>query len=146
MTRADAFINFAYAVSLLAPLLAFVSFRLRNKNTHRKLQLVLLITAWVAVLVLETRIRLQGGSGSFISAAQPHLQPWAKRLLLIHISVAIASYGLWTTLAVLSWRRYRLSLPGGFSRTHRRLGWLVFSGLTFDAASATGMYLLTFVA
>jgi hypothetical protein len=95
--------------------------------------------------VLETRIRLEGGSGSFIAQAAPELQPWARRLLAIHITGAVLSYGLWTGLAIASWRRFSKVLPGPFSPRHRRLGWLVFGGLCFDAVSATGMYVLAFV-
>lgn len=144
MTRADAFVNFTFAVSLLAPCVAFYSFRL-PREIHRKVQVALLCIAWLAVLVLETRIRLEGGSGSFISQAPVELQPWARRLLMIHISGAVLSYALWTGLAVVSWRRFRTKLPGPFSPRHRLLGRVVFAGLCFDAASATGMYALAFV-
>jgi hypothetical protein len=145
MTRADAFVNFTFAVSLLAPVVAFWSLRL-PREVHRKVQVALVCVAWFAVLVLETRIRLEGGSGSFIAHADPALQPWARRLLMIHITGAVLSYALWTGLAVVSWRRWQKRLPGEFSRTHRRLGWVVLGGLCFDAASATGMYVLAFVA
>lgn len=145
MTRADAFVNFTFAVSLLAPAIAFVSFRL-PRDVHRKVQIALLCLAWAAVLVLETRIRLEGGSGSFISHAPVDLQPWARRLLMIHITGAVLSYALWSWLAVASWRRWQKELPGSFAPRHRRLGKVVFYGLCFDAASATGMYVLAFVA
>ncbi len=145
MTRADAFVNFTFAVSLLAPVVAFWSLRL-PKDTHRKVQLGLLITAWVAVLVLETKIRLQGGSGSFIAAAPVEVQRLARVVLAVHITGAVLSYAVWTGLVVVSWRRFQSKLPGVFSRTHRRLGWVVFGGLCFDAVTATAMYVLVFVA
>jgi hypothetical protein len=145
MTRADLFVNFAFAVTLLAPWVAWFSFRLR-REVHRRVQVALVCVAWLAVLVLEARIRLEGGSGSFISHAPADCLAWARALLRVHIIGAISSYALWTVLAVLSWRRYRQQLPGAFSRLHRRLGWLVFSGLCFDAATATGVYVLAFVA
>jgi hypothetical protein len=146
MTRADAFVNLTYAVTLLAPLIAFLSFRIRRRETHRKVQATLVTVCWLAVLVLEARIRIEGGSGSFIAQAPADLHAWAKRLLLIHISGAVLTYLVWTGLAVTSWRRFGTRLPGTFSRTHRRLGWVVFGGLCFTAASATGMYALAFVA
>jgi putative membrane protein len=148
MTRADAFVNFTYAVTLAAPWAALLGVRLARQQRHelhRRVQLALLLVCWVAVLVLEVRIRLEGGSGSFIRSAAPELQPWARGLLLVHIGFAVLSYLLWTWLVVASWRRFSKALPGSFSRLHRRLGWAVFAGLVFDAASATGMYLMTFV-
>lgn len=148
MTRADAFVNFTYLTTLIAPIAAFASFRLaraRRHPVHRNLQLFLVGLCWVAVLVLETRIRLEGGSGSFIAQAPTALQRWARSLLLIHIGGAVITYLLWSGLAVVSFRRFRTRLPGDFSRLHRRLGLSVFAGLCFTAVSATGMYVLAFV-
>jgi hypothetical protein len=149
MTRADAFVNFTYAVTLLAPLAALFSFKLaraRRHTQHRALQLGLVTLCWLAVLTLEARIRLEGGSGSFIRQAPEVLQPWGRRLLLVHISFAVATYGLWTGLALVSYRRFTTQLPGRFSRRHRTLGRVAFGGLCFTALSATGMYLIAFVA
>jgi hypothetical protein len=149
MTRADAFVNFTYAVTLLAPLAALFSFRLaatRRHRQHRALQLGLVTLCWLAVLTLETRIRLEGGSGSFIRQAPEALQPWGRGLLGVHISFAVATYALWTGLAVASYRRFTTQLPGRFSRLHRTLGRVAFGGLCFTAVSATGMYLIAFVA
>lgn len=144
MTRADAFVNFTFAVSLLAPCVAWWSFRL-PRDTHRKVQLALLCVAWAAVLVLETRIRLEGGSGSFIAQSPPELQRAARIVLGVHITGAVLSYSVWTGLVVVSWRRFRAALPGPFSARHRKLGRAVFYGLCFDAVSATAMYLMVFV-
>ncbi len=143
MPRADAFVNFTYAVTLLAPCVAFYSFRLR-REVHRKVQVGLVALCWLAVLVLETRIRLEGGSGSFIAQAPAGVQSTARALLLIHIGGAVLTYAVWTGLAVVSWRRFGGVLPGAFSKRHRLLGWCVFGGLCFTAASASGMYWLTF--
>jgi len=145
MTRADAFVNLTFAVSLLVPCVAFYSFRL-PRETHRKVQAGLLAVAWAAVLVLETRIRLEGGSGSFIAQASPQLQRLARVVLGVHITGAVLSYSAWTALAVVSWRRFRTRLPGDFSARHRFLGRAVFYGLCFDAVSASAMYGLVFVA
>ena len=145
MTRADAFVNFTFAVSLLVPCVAFYSFRL-PRETHRKVQAVLLCVAWAAVLVLETRIRLEGGSGSFIAQSAPGLQRLARVVLGIHITGAVLSYSAWTALVVVSWRRFRKRLPGDFSARHRIFGRLIFYGLCFDAVSASAMYGLVFVA
>ena len=147
-TRADLLANFAYLATLIAPVISGLSYRFarhRRFDAHRRMQVALLMFCWAAVLGLELDIRLSGGSGSVIANALPAYQPMARRLLLVHITAAVATYVLWTTLAVVSSRRYRQQLPGTFSRLHRRLGWSVFAGLVFTAVSATGMYFLTFV-
>lgn len=148
MGRADFFVNFTYGVTLLAPLVAWLGFRMareKRHRAHRNLQIALVVLGWISVLVLEGRIRLQGGSGSFIGAAPEAYRAWARRLLWIHVSLAVVTYTAWAWLAVVSTRRFRHVLPGPFSRLHRQMGSWVFGGLCFTALSATGMYVLTFV-
>jgi hypothetical protein len=137
-----------YAVTLAAPIAAYVSIRharSRDHDRHRLIQAVLVMVCWISVLSLELRIRFAGGSGAFVDRAPPELVGWAHRLLTVHIAVAVATYGLWTWLVVTSWRRYQVELPGRFSRRHRWLGTLVFGGLCFTAASASGIFMLAFV-
>ncbi len=144
----DPVVTAAYAVTLAAPVAAYASIRLariRDHDRHRLIQGVLVVICWLAVLGIELRIRLAGGSGAFVERAPEELVGWARRLLSLHIAVAVATYGLWTWLAVTSWRRYEIQLPGRFSRRHRQLGTLVFGGLCFTAASATGIFMLAFV-
>jgi hypothetical protein len=146
--RLDPVVTATYVVTLCAPVAAYASIRLarlRSYDRHRLIQGVLVMMCWLAVLGLELRIRLAGGSGAFVERAAPELIDWARRLLAVHITIAVATYALWTWLAMASWRRYEDSLPGQFSRRHRRLGTLVFGGLCFTAASASGMFALAFV-
>jgi hypothetical protein len=146
--RLDPVVTASYVVTLAAPVAAYVSIRLaraRDHDRHRIVQAVLVAVAWVAVLGLELRIRFAGGSGAFIALAPPELSDWAHRLLNVHITVAVATYVVWTWLAVASWRRFELRLPGSFSRRHRQLGTAVFGGLCFTAASATGVFAVAFV-
>ena len=146
--RADAVVTATYLVTLAAPIAAYASFRHAHRgdhDRHRLMQGVLVGICWIAVLALEIRIRLAGGSGAMIEGAPDAARVWAQRLLIVHVGVAIATYIAWTWLAIASWRRYERRLPGSFSRRHRLFGTLVFAGLCFTAGSATGMYVLTFV-
>src|SRR5262249_22390174 len=146
--RLDPVVTAAYFVTLSAPVAAYISIRFARRHSfdgHRLIQCVLLVMGWVAVLGLELRIRFAGGPGVFVERAPPALVDWAHRLLGVHIAVAVATYALWTWLAVASWRRYEGSLPGRFSRWHRRLGTAVFGGLCFTAASASGVFTVAFV-
>jgi hypothetical protein len=149
MFRADPIVTLTYLVTLAAPAVVYASIRFAragNHDAHRIVQAVCVVLAWIAVLALELRIRLAGGSGAFLAMAPPELHAWAQRLLVVHVAIAIATYLVWTWLVVASWRRFRLRLPGSFSRRHRTLGMLVLAGLVFTAASATGMFVLAFVA
>jgi hypothetical protein len=146
--RLDPVATATYVVTMFAPVVTYTSIRLarvRSHDAHRLIQCVLLVMSWVSVMGLEVRIRLAGGSGSFLAHAPPELASLSRRLLAVHIAGAVATYALWTWLAIASWRRYRVRLPGEFSRRHRQLGMLVFAGLCFTAASATGIFVIAFV-
>jgi len=149
MPRAGVIVHLTYAATLLAPIATLASVRLaraRRYASHRTLQLGLLAVCFLTVIAFEVQVRLAGGSGAFVAAAAPALRPAARVLLRIHVSFAVATYLVWAALAVASVRRFRGTLPGPFSRRHKRLGWAVLGGLGFTAASATGMYWLVFVA
>lgn len=146
--RADALVIAIFVVNLAAPIVAYATIRRareRDYDRHRAWQLALLVTCWLAVLAFEVHVRLAGGSGAFLALVPARLARVARSLLAVHVTVAVATYIVWTSLIVTSWRRYQVSLPGRFSRLHRRLGAWVFRGLCFNATSATGMFLLAFV-
>lgn len=149
MARFDVVVTATFAVTLSAPLVMYASIRLvrrGRREAHRKIQIAHLIVCWLATLALELRIRLDGGSGMFIERVAPELRAIARPLLIAHITIAVLTFVVWTWLAVASHRRFDGSLPGSFSRGHRRVGKLVFGGVCFTAASAIGLYVLVFVA
>lgn len=146
--RADAIAIFTYAVTLAAPVVTWMSLqkaKARAFEQHRARQVGLLAVCWLAVLLLEVKIRLSGGSGSLVATASPEYRGLARALVGVHITGAVVTYVVWTWLAVASWRRFRGVLPGEFSPRHKRFGLFVFGGLLFTAASATGMFFFTFV-
>ena len=148
-TRADLFVTLVYVIQLLAPLVVMRSFRAaraRMFRRHRQIQLVLLGCCTVAVLALETRIRLAGGSG-VLTAGGTFSGTLAFRIVFsIHVAAAVLTYLLWAWLALTSTRRFGHELPGSFSARHRTIGKTVFGGLCFTALSATAMFILGFVA
>ncbi len=147
-TRASLAVDFTYLMTLIAPVASWVSFRLarsRREDLHRRIQIAVLVLCVISVLAFEVNIRVAGGSGAFLAQAPNDAVGSARALLWAHISIAVITYGIWTYLAVVSSRRFRVSLPGAFTKRHKRIGKLVFVGLWLTAASATGMYFLAFV-
>jgi putative membrane protein len=147
-TGAGVIIDITFLVSLLAPVVALASIRLagrRRFDPHRRLQIGLLVVCVLAVLALELRIRLAGGSGALIDGSGFPYPRFNRAVLSVHMTGAVVTYVAWTWLAVVSHRRYRGALPGSFSHRHRRTGWFVFAGLAFTAVSAAAVYALTFV-
>ncbi|WP_169927180.1 DUF420 domain-containing protein [Labilithrix luteola] len=148
-SRADLVVDLTLLTNLSAPLVAAASFRLvrrRRADIHRRMQLALLAVCTLAVVALEVRIRMSGGSGAFLSHGPTAWARTTRAFLGVHITVAVLTYAVWARLAFRSSSRYGKALPGSFSTTHRRTGWLVFAGLCFNAVSACAMYVLAFVA
>ncbi len=148
-TRAYFIVDFAYLVTLMAPLVAFFSLRLVRKgrhDIHKRVQTLLLTLAILAVSALEIQIRIVGGSQALI-----HGSPYAGSGLMrytaaIHIFGAVMTYIIWLWLVIISRRLHRSSLPGNFSRRHKTMGRIVIGGLCFTTISASAVYFLAFVA
>ncbi|MHC4390850.1 MAG: DUF420 domain-containing protein [Planctomycetota bacterium] len=148
-TRADLLVDLVLVVNTIAPLWAWVATRMAKERDfagHKRLQLVLFVLAFLAVLALEGRIRFGGGSGSLV-AGSPHVGTSLMSVVFVlHIGPAVATYILWAWLVVVSLRRAPDRLPGDFSRRHRRVGFTVLAGLAWTAISGGLVYYLSFVA
>src|SRR5262245_263800 len=147
-TRADAVVDFAYVVTVVAPMVALLAVRKvreGRQEAHRRIQTVLLAGCVLTVGALETRIRLAGGSGILLRGSPYAGSGMLRAVFLTHVAVAVATYAAWVWLVLASRRRHRAILPGAFSPAHRRLGWLVIAGLGFTTASATAVYIMAFV-
>jgi len=148
-TRADWVINFCYLVTLAAPVVCFLSVRAVRRKQYRKhyrMQTALLAVCVLAVLALETHIRIAGGSGSLVAGSPYAGSPLFRGVAAVHIGGAVLTYVAWIWLVLVSRRAFGRTLPGAFSSTHKRVGWGVISGLSFTAVSATCVYYLGFVA
>lgn len=128
-------------LSILAPfiLLYAVSFiKKKEYKTHIKIQKRLFWTCIAALLILEIQIRISGGSGSLIYNSEYTSTPFFKFILIAHIIGAVLTYILWGITVFISskkWKR-RKTLPGSFSTIHKRLGYIIFSGLIYIAVTA----------
>ena len=147
-TRAGWIVDLAYLIVLIAPFVAGLGVRLarqRQYDRHRALQTLLVITGLLPALAIEGRIRVAGGAAALIRESPYAGTPLMDTVAAVHITGALATYLVWIGLVVSSRRRYRSTLPGDFSRRHRRLGLFIIGGLAFTAVSATVIYTLAFV-
>ena len=90
----DPVVAITYATTVAAPLVTLASLRLvrlGRHGTHRAIQIALLCVCTAAVLALEIRIRLDGGSGSIVATAPLELRRFTTVLLYVHITVAVAT-------------------------------------------------------
>ena len=145
-TRADVFVDTAIVFLVIAPFAMAYALRLaaqRRHLDHRNLQLGLLLTAIVAVLLLEGSLRF-GGAAEAYAASALYDSTAIRVTFLVHLAVAVPTFIAWCVLGTLSWRRYTLTLPGSFGRTHRRWGRLVLVGLCLSSATGAALYVMSF--
>lgn len=148
-TRADLVVNFCYLVTLLAAPAASLTIRFVRQGRfelHQRMQTLLLVICYVAVVALEIRIRVAGGSGSLMAGSAYAGTSVLRLVATAHIAGAVVTYAVWGWLLFTSRRAFRKTLPGPFSKTHKRCGWMVILGLWFTAISATAVYWMAFVA
>src|SRR5262245_47147989 len=123
-TRAYFIVDFAYLVTLMAPLVAFFSLRLVRKgkhDIHKPVQTLLLTLAVLAVSALEIQIRIVGGSQA-LSQGSPYAGSGLMNYTAaIHIFGAVITYVIWLWLVIISRRSHRSALPGTFSRKHKTM-------------------------
>ncbi len=133
-------------LTFLSPFGVYYGVTLAKKNdykTHRKIQKIIFFICVLGVLALEVLIRYSGGSGSLVSGSNYYGTSFFTITLVSHIFVAVLTYLLWTILIIISNIKFRKSLPGKFSKTHKKLGYIIFGGLIYTAVTALAVYLMS---
>lgn len=133
-------------LTLFSPFGVYYGVQQAKKNeykTHRKIQNIIYFFCVLGVLALEVLIRYSGGSGSLVSGSNYYGTNFFTITLVSHIIVAVLTYLLWTILIIISNLKFRKSLPGKFSKTHKKLGYIIFGGLVYTAITALVVYLMS---
>lgn len=133
-------------LTLFSPFGIFYGIRIARKKdfrTHKKIQNIIFYLCVFGVLALEILIRYSGGSGSLVSKSEYYGSDFFKYLLISHIVIAVLSYLLWAVLIIISNKRFKKSLPGRFSKSHKVFGYIIFIGLIYTAVTALIIYLMT---
>lgn len=133
-------------LTLFAPFGVYYGVKLARKkdfNAHRKIQTITFILFGLGVLALEILIRYSGGSGSLASNSNYYGTLFFTITLVSHIIVAVLTYLVWTILIIASSRKYQKTLPGKFSKIHKKIGLIIFGGLIYTALTALVIYLMT---
>lgn len=133
-------------ITLFSPFGVYYGVKLAKKNdykSHRRIQNIIFLICVIGVLALEGLVNSAGGSGSLASKSEYYNTAFFTITLTSHIIVAILSYLLWTVQIILSNLKFHKKLPGKFSKTHKKLGYTIFWGLTYTAITALLVYLMT---
>ena len=119
------------------------SLRAAGAGEHRNAQAGLLLATIIATLLLEGSIRFGDGAAAFAQSAY-YGTPTMYWVFAVHLAVAAPTFITWCVLAVLSWRRFSLVLPGRFSSTHRRWGQVTYVGLWLTCFTGVGLYVMSY--
>jgi putative membrane protein len=144
------FVAMFVVVPLLAASVYLVKYR-RQYGLHKKLQLAMAAVLFVAVLLFEVDIRVNGWEQR--AAPSPYFDPehkWscpAGLALLVHLSFAVPTLALWTIVVIQALRKFsRPPAPGVHSRWHARWATLGAVGMALTAITGWVFYWLAFVA
>lgn len=136
-------------LSILAPFAALYAVsRIKKKDykSHIKIQKLLFWICVLGVVILEVQIRVSGGSGSLVANSDYTDTSLFKWILIAHIIGAILTYIIWGITIFVSntkWKK-RKTLPGKFSITHRKLGYVSIGGLFYTAITALMVCMMAF--
>jgi putative membrane protein len=145
--RSDAFMDVAIVALTVLPVLMLIAFRAARRGhtrAHRNMQAATLALVLLIVVLFELDVRLSGGKAAFLARNADRARV-IEPVLRAHIAVASATFFAWLSLGVASWSRFGQTLPGPFSRWHRRLGLMTFAGACLLSLSGALIYALAFV-
>ena len=146
-TRADLWVDLSLTAFCVLPVFGVVAILLARRRRlleHRRMQVSSLAVMTLAVALLETDIRLQGGTGALAAHTFNASIAWSRGLLLVHIAIAVVTWLAWVYLVTRSLRSFRQTLPGTFSLRHRSLGRWIWLGQVFTAATGTLLYIVAY--
>lgn len=136
-------------LSILAPFVALYAVSLIKKKEYKKHIRIQKTLFWICILgvvILEVQIRVSGGSGSLVADGKYVGTDFFKGTLIAHIIGAIVTYIIWGITIFVSntkWKKRR-TLPGTFTITHRRLGYITIIGLFYTAITALMVCVMAF--
>lgn len=147
-TRAPFFMDFVMIMVALLPLLVAIAIafaKKRNYRLHAFTQTFIFVVAVIVVGYFEYGVRADGGYEGFVegSSVSHH---YAFYVLIFHIVVAIIGFIIWTHTLVTARRDSKKhTLPGLYSKAHRKAGKRAFIWIVATAITGIWVYVLLFM-
>ena len=147
-TRAPFFMDFVMIMVALLPILVAIAIsfaKKRNYNAHAFTQTLLYVVALIVVGYFEYGVRMGGGYEGFVQGSSVS-HNYALYVLIFHIFVAIIGFIVWTHTLVTARRDSKSrTLPGLYSKTHKKAGKHTFLWIVATAITGIWVYILLFV-
>jgi len=147
-TRAPFFMDIVVIIVALLPFLISLGIwfaRLGYHKLHHLFQTILFVVTVVVLIYFEYGIKLGGGFKEYIkdSSIEPTL---ALYFLIFHIIIATITMIIWgRTLKIAFADRKRRTLPGLYSKLHRKTGKIVAFFILLTSITGVGVYWMLFI-
>jgi len=147
-TRAPFFMdNVVIIVALLPFLIALAIWfaRLKYHKLHYFFQTILFIVTIIVLIYFEYGIKSGGGFYEYMKESSIDLS-FALSFLIFHIIIATITIIIWgRTIKIAFEDRKRRTLPGLYSRLHKKSGRLVAFFILLTSITGVGVYWILFV-
>lgn len=145
-TAAPFYMDLVTLYFALLPFLLFLAIRKAvngDYEAHYKMQLATYVLTLLIVVVFEIGVRLSGGFVAFMEQSAANYTAMVI-FLIVHIIIAVASVVLWSALLYGATKRYRIE-KGSIQSSHKKVGKIVFAGLTLTSIMGVMIYFFLFV-
>ncbi|MBA3027110.1 MAG: DUF420 domain-containing protein [Sulfurimonas sp.] len=114
----------------------------KRYELHYKMQLSIFVLTLLVVGVFEVGVRISGGFSAFMEQSNANTT-FMIIFLLIHILIALATVVLYSILIYSAIKQFRLkSAP--IVKSHKKLGMIVFFGMSITSFMGVMIYYLLF--
>jgi len=147
-TRSPLFMDIVSVIVALLPFLIFGAIGLakkRNYQAHESVQKLLFIVTVIVVAFFEYGVRVAGGYKNLMEGSSVG-HNYFIYVLIFHIIIAVVTLVLWVMTLVFA-KRYKKqhTLPGLYSRSHKKDGQRTFIGIILTMLTGGWVYALLFV-
>ena len=147
-TRAPLFMDIVSVIVALLPFLIFGAISLaKNKNyeAHETVQKLLFIVTVIVVAFFEYGVRVEGGYKNLIEGSSVG-HNYFIYVLVFHIMISVVTLILWVmTLYYAKRYKKQSTLPGSYSKAHKKAGQSTFIGIILTMLTGAWVYALLFV-
>ena len=115
----------------------------KRYKLHYKMQLSIFALTLIVVAIFEVGVRISGGFSAFMEHSNANYS-YMLIFLVIHVLVAILSVVLYSTLIYSSTQQY-IFKKEPFSINHKKMGQVVFFGMTITSIMGILIYYFLFM-
>ena len=147
-TRAPLFMDIVSVIVALLPFLIFGAISLAKKGNYNAHATVQKLLFWISVIVVgffEYGVRMEGGYKNLMEGSSVS-HDYLLYVLIFHIIISVITLILWV-MTLYTAKRYKRqsTLPGLYSKSHKKDGMRTFIGIIFTMLTGAWVYALLFV-